>query len=273
MRASKKRTSRKAVVERSPDLPIKPVGEVKNSRSWAIYGRSGAGKTTFASTFPKPILFLDIKDRGTDSIADVPKVDVMAVETWDDIEDVYWYLKENPNKYKTVVFDTVSQLQQLCTLHVLANNKKASSRAGDWGSMTRREWGDASAMMKEKITSFRDLPFDTVFIAQEKTSVEDDADTDETLLVPEVGPAVMKSVAGHLNASVSIIGHSFIRLHRTKREVRGKKVTKEETRFCLRIGPNPIYTTKIRKPKSVEPPAYIEDPTYDDVVDIIEGEE
>jgi len=267
--------SKNGTGERMDDISerICAVSSLARPRSWAVYGRSGAGKTTFASTFPKPILLLDIKDQGTDSVADVKGMDVLEVEHWSDIEDIYWHLYDNTKGYKTVIFDTVTQLQQVCLHHVLTEKRKDTSRAGDWGSLSRNEWGDASAMMKEQITNFRDLPLEVVFIAQEKVSVEDEEGSDpETLLVPEVGPAVMKSVAGHLNASVSIIGHSFVKLRRYKKEVKGKKIDIEQVRYCLRIGPNPVYVTKVRKPRSIEPPAFIEDPTYDDVLEAIKGE-
>jgi hypothetical protein len=41
----------------------------------------------------------------------------------------------------------------------------------------------------------------------------------------------------------------------------------------MRIGPNPVYTTKVRKPKAITLPDTIENPTYKDVIDIIEGRE
>ena len=69
-------------------LPIKPVAEMRQPQSYAIYGRSGTGKTTLAGTFPKPVLVLDINDKGVGSIADVKDVYVMEIESIEDIEDV-----------------------------------------------------------------------------------------------------------------------------------------------------------------------------------------
>ena len=254
--------------------PIKKVADIDRPRSWAIYGRSGAGKTTFAGTFPAPILLLDIKDKGTDSVKDVKNLDVWEIEEWDDLEDVYEFLESSQNKYKTVVFDTITQLQDMCLVWVLSKKRKSTKRAGDWGTMSRQDWGTASASMKEKITTFRNLDMEVVFIAQEKATMtaEEADDVDHSqLLVPEVGPSAMKSVAAHLNACVSIIGHSFVRMRRFKETVKGRRVDMEEEVYCLRIGASPIYTTKARKPKGVEIPAYIEDPTYKDVLDAMEG--
>lgn len=256
------------------ELGIKPISVLNRPRSWAIYGRSGSGKTTFAASFPKPILLIDIRDQGTDSIADHEDIDVVEIESWEQLEEVYYYLRDNPKKYKTVVVDTITQLQQLCLEDAIGAKTKDKSRVGDWGSMTRRDWGTVSGLMKDWIVNLRNLPLEVVFLAQEKvTTVDDDADDNpDNMITPEVGAHVMPSVRVVLNANVSVIGNTFIRLRRFKKEVKGKKISKEETRYCLRIGPNPVYDTKIRKPKSVPPPAFIEDPTFKDVVDIIKGE-
>jgi len=249
------------------------VSEIDRPCSWAIYGRSGSGKTTFAATFPKPILILDIRDQGTDSIADVKDIFVRSIDKWDEIEETYYWLKEHPTRFKTVVFDTVTQMQQLCMEHILTDKRKSTDRAGDWGTMTRREWGDVSGTMKTWITDFRDLPLEMVFLAQERVSTTDeDEENPDNMITPEVGPAVIKSVAVTLNAAVSVIANTFIRQRRYTKMINGKRVEKQEPQYCLRIGPNPIYTTKIRKPKNIIAPAFIENAEYKDVIALKKGE-
>lgn len=267
---------KKKVVRKSGMPGVVKVGSIKRPRSWCFYGRSGSGKTTLSSTFPAPILLLDVRDRGTDSIADIEDVDVKEIDTFEDIEEAYYYLKENPDEYATVIIDTVTQLQQVLTEEVVGKNTKNGKALGNWGSMTRRQFGDLSAMMKEWILNYRnltDLGIEIVFIAQERTSnVEDDGKDDDNMLIPEVGPALMPSIAMHLNANVSIIGNTFIRVKRSKIKKGNKTTEREDALYCLRVGPNPIYTTKLRKPRGVEAPSYIENPTYADVIECIKGE-
>lgn len=260
--------------ERRP--PIKQVSEINNPRSSVIYGRSGTGKTTLAATWPKPILFLDINDQGTDSISDIKKCDVLEIETWEDFEEIYWWLSKNPEEYKTVVIDTVTGLQDLAIKRVLSKKKKDVSKAGDWGTMTQREWGDVGQAMKHWLVNFRDLPLEVVFLAQDRVfNQSSEEDSDIIALAPEVGPRLMPSVVSTLNAAVNIIGNTFVRVKRILKEDnkrKGKKKEVERLVYCLRIGPNPVYITKLRKPKSVEVPTLIEDPTYEDIQDVIKGE-
>jgi len=253
----------------------RPVGKVIRPRSWCLYGRSGTGKTTLTGTFPGPILLLDVRDRGTDSVNDHEEMDVKDINSLEDLEDTYYFLKEHPKSYKTVGIDTATQLQQVFIEEVVSGSRKGRS-VGDWGSMTRRQFGDVAALMKEWVLNFRnltDLGMEIVFIAQERTStVDDDGRADENLLVPEVGPAVMPSIATHLNANVSVIGNTFIRIKRTKVKKGTKTTEKEHAQYCLRVGPNPVYTTKFRKPRGIIAPSFIEDPTYKDILDVMKGD-
>lgn len=261
-------------------LPVRKPSEVLSYRSFVFYGRSGTGKTTLACTFPDKILLCDVRDQGTDSVADLDDtVEVMPVEDWDDFETTYWWLKNNTKYYSTVVIDTVSQLQQLCIEKILSEKNKDTENAGDWGTMTRREWGDVAALMKIWILRLRDLPLNIVFIAQDRIfNLSDDEVDPESMLEPEVGPRLSPSVAAHLNAAVSVIGNTYIRLKIKRKEVKqkGKKkpkvVERELTQYCLRIGPNPVYITKVRKPRDVIAPATIVDPSYREIIDIIKGE-
>jgi hypothetical protein len=236
-----------------------------------LYGRSGTGKTTLAASWPKPALLLDIKDVGDDSISDVKNLKVMYINDFEDFETAYWFLYSHKITYRTVILDTVSQLQQLLVQRI----SKAGDKAGYWGSMSMRQWGDVSSQMKAWITRFRDLPVDTIFVAQDRVfGSGDDDDSDTRIIQPEVGPALSPAIAKHLNASVHVIGNTFIRRRKSKRPVgsKGKVLQKDVTEFCIRLSPDPTYVTKIRKPKDISFPGVIVNPTYNDIKAIIKGE-
>lgn len=252
------------------ELPTRPVSDVTGNGSFVLYGQSGTGKTTIAATFPGPVLIADIKDRGTDSVSDAEDCEVMEVESWDDFEMIYWFLKNKKNrgKYNTLVIDTVSQLQQLAVLKILESKKKSTDRAGDWGTMTKKDWGDVSSMMKEWITNLRDLRgIKIVFIAQHRVfNVGDDTDEEE-MLQPEVGPRLSPSIAAHLNAEAYLVGNTFIKMKTViEKDQKGRRREKQKPIYCLRVGPNPIYVTKVRKPKSIILPDVIVDPTYEKIM-------
>lgn len=258
----------------------KPVAEVKYHGSTALYGRSGSGKSTLASTWPKPILYLNIKDNGTDSIADVEDVDVKDIETADDLKEVILWCAKQANRdklvYKTVVLDTMTQLQGIL-INEMGVNKKLSAkgkRAGDFGTLTKQDWGQIAGDLKAVIMDIRNLPVESVFIAQERVfNLGDEEDDGADQLMPEVGARLMPSVNSDLMASVSVIGNCFIRLKSEKTKVDGKTVKTLHKLYCLRVGPNEVYTTKIRKPKGIVAPDFIVDPTFRKIRDVMKGKE
>lgn len=242
-------------------------------RSWVIYGRSGSGKTTLGGSFPGPILLLDCKDEGTDSVSDIKGIDVMEISEWEDFEHAYWWLVQNPGKYKTVIIDTVTQLQQIVVEEVGSKKaEKAGKAVGDWGTMTKGDWGDVASRLKTWITNFRDLPMEVLFIAQDRTfNVGEDGDSDG-MIDPEVGPRLSPSVMSHLCAAVSVIGNTFVRTHTVKTKIKGRTREKEVTEYCLRLGPSASYITKFRKPKRIALPDFLIDPTYEEILETIKGE-
>ncbi len=261
------------------------ISEIKRKTTVALYGRSGTGKTTLAATCPKPILYLNILDDGDDSIRDIEGVDVVDISTAEELqEQLLWLAKKaNRNKlvYKTVVIDTMTQLQGILVAEMGISKKiKDSStkrkRAGDFGTLTKQDWGQIAGDLKAVIMDIRALPVNSIFIAQERVfNAGDEEDDGADQLAPEVGTKLMPSVNKDLCASVNIIGNTFIRIKvTTKKDPDTKKKTKEiKKQFCLRLGPNEVYTTKIRKPKGIEAPDYIIDPTFRKIMDIVKGRE
>jgi hypothetical protein len=232
-----------------------------------LYGKAGTGKTTLASTFPKPILLIDIGEKGTDSVRDVEDLKVIRVTNWEKIGMLYWYLKKEDHGFKTFVWDTVSQAQDLAIRKHMADHNKTGD-AGGWGVMSRKDWGSVSSMLKDEIRNWKDLPdMAAVFIAHDRIFNMDE-DEDEDQIDPSVGPRLMPSVATVLNASVGLIGNTFIRenIRKARKLKSGKKLPeRRKVEYCLRIGPHAYYTTKVRKPKDREVEPILVNPTYDDI--------
>lgn len=252
---------------------IEDVGKIKKPRRIALYGRAGSGKTTLACTFPKPLL-IDAKDDGTDSVSDVKGLKVLRAENWDDLIDLYWYLEDDENHdFETIIIDTVTMMQDFAIRHVASKkDKKMKGVPGEFGTLTKQDWGEVSSLMKTWIMNFRELPLNIVFIAQERIfNAGDESDDIDGQIAPEVGPRLMPSVASTLNAAVDLLGNCFIREKVTKKRVKGKISEDRVTQYCLRIGPHAYYTTKVRKPKSAEIPRFLVDAEYDDIVEVMKG--
>ena len=245
---------------------IQPVTELKTNTVMMVYGRSGTGKTHFGSTFPKPILFIDTNERGTETIAQEEDVDVVRVTEWAEIDELYWALlnKETPVAYKSIVVDQVSNLQDIGMAEVLRKGRKGRDE-----TFTQRNWGQLSGMLKQFISDFRDLSdhYNLLLIAHERINEAGGEDEEESI-EPSIGARVMPSVSSFLDGAVDAIGSTFIK-------ERWETEDKEEVRhvdYCMRIGPHAYYSTKIRRPVSAGPiPELLVNPTFKKVKDLTLG--
>lgn len=216
---------------------------------------------------------IDIRDDGTDSIIGVKNLDVLRVNSLEEIEDAYWWLVRNPGKYDTVILDTVSMWQFMKVMDIVGEKaKKLGKQPTDWGVMTKQQWGEVAGYMKTWITDFRDLPMETVFLAQQRTFNVDEDGNNEGEIDPEVGPSLSPSVMHHLCAASSVIGCTFVRTRTIKKKVNKKTIKKEKTEYCVRLGPSASYITKFRKPRNISLPDFLTDPTYEEILETIKGD-
>lgn len=280
----KRRRKLKSIKSKAPDYRyieklVKPVSFYAPEVKCVFYGAAGTGKTTLAGTFPKPILIIDISEKGTDSVRSTKGIDVLRIEpqdpdAWQKIEDAFWYVKKS-NKYKTVVIDTVSGAQEISMRRLLREmgEEPEEGQLGGWGTLHKSDWGTIAGDMKSLIFDYRSLECNVIFIAHDRTSKEEFEGDEDGGITPQVGPRLMPSVVTTLNGAVGMIGNTFIR-ERT-REIRiGKKKRKKVLKeYCLRIGPHAYYVTKARKPKEIKCPDVLADPSYDQLLELIEGDE
>lgn len=242
---------------------IQPVSELADNLTMLVYGRSGTGKTHFGSTFPRPCLFIDVNEKGLDTIAQEDGIDVARVTDWQDLDDLLWGLKDGM-EYESIVIDQVTNLQDLGMREVLRKQRKGSDE-----TFTQRNWGQLSGMLKQFITDFRDLAdqYNLLLIAHERIDEPGDEDSEERI-EPNIGARVMPSVGTFLDGAVDAIGCTFIK-------ERWETEDREEVRhvdYCMRIGPHAYYSTKIRRPVSAGPiPELIVNPTYQKIKDLTTG--
>ena len=106
-----------------------------------IYGPGGAGKTTFGSETPKPLLLAF--EKGYNAI---PGIIAQDITTWGELKQVLRDLKKPEVKamFSTIIVDTVDIASQLCEKYLC--NQLGIENIGDGGwatngwSKVKREW-------------------------------------------------------------------------------------------------------------------------------------
>ena len=258
--ATKKVTKKSSLEDRFKDLL-----DLDTPTIITLYGRPGTGKTTISCTLPKPLLLIDVKDKGTDSgkreDLEPGDITVFELETFDEIYDIYDYIEENPDRFKSVVIDHMTALQDFCYNKVM--DEEGKSR------MSQGMYGTAGGYLKEVINLYKgltDLGITPCFNCQDRMESGDGEGEDQ--LLPEVGPSLMPSVARTLCAASRVIGHTY--QFENVEKLDGAKV-RRNIEFRLRLGPNPYYITKVTRPMGTPCPMFLVDATYKDIMKVVKG--
>jgi hypothetical protein len=176
-----------------------------------IYGDSGVGKTLLAGTaafVPEltPILFVDVEG-GTltlshfDNTADI---DVVRVTRWQDMQKVYDDLLKGNHPYKTIIIDSLTEMQKLAMNSQLG----AGSDLDPGGNMPEfKDWHINTEQMRRLVRAFRDLPYNTIFTALSMDAVDPRRPTGATLKQP----AFTKKLAGEIPAFFDILFYMYVK--------------------------------------------------------------
>ena len=151
-----------------------------------IYGPPGVGKTTFASTAPKPLI-IDLENGSLALLG--REVDIAQVDTLADAREAIKYALENG--YQTVVIDSITRYAELLLDEILKENKRDTARIQDWGEVVKR--------IKKLIWTLQGKNINTIFIA-----LETEEKDEESLLKRPAVPGQLKVA---IPAIVDIVGY------------------------------------------------------------------
>jgi hypothetical protein len=198
-----------------------------------------------------PVLFIDVEG-GTFSIRErYPNVEVVRVQTWDQMQKVYDELRRGAGAYRTIVIDSLTEVQKFSMMNIMTGLvKQDPDRDPDIPGM--REWGKSIEQIRRFVRAFRDLPCHTIFTAL--AASEKDAKTGVTRTKPSLPGKLSGEVAGF----VDIVAYYY-----------KKTIDGDIKRLMLTTGTD----QQIAKDRSDRLPPVLEDPSMDSIFKtIFEGE-
>ncbi len=268
-----------------PDLEDLPSAwDMTEWTKMLLYGQSRTGKTTFWGSAPGPTLALicggtnkpgELKSINTPEHRE--KITPVVIQ---DVQTLQYVLATHAERYKYLVLDHVTALQDLVLQDILGVKELPAQKG--WGVANQQEWGMCTAQCKELIRSMLNMDAHVILVAHERTFGGGDGDASDPEIRPTVAGAVTPSLSTWINSVVDYAVNTFIRKKtimvkhtlgegKNQRERVVPQVTKE-VEYCMRTGPNDVYYTKFRMPKSLKPPDVIVDPDWETVQKIIRGE-
>ncbi len=227
------------------------IQELGQRNLWVIYGKSNTGKTHIASTFPKPLLYVQIGDDGSNTIANVEGVKAIPINTVEDLSTLAGELRKDKH-YKTVVVDTFS---------LVVTEWTSQKVVGKGKRMTQQNWGDLKTDTEELIKAWHKVAKNHIVVLTCHESM-DTIEGMEDEIAPDCRPSVSKGARTYLEGMANYGIHTT----RIQKEVTKGNTTKTLVKYAADIGPNPYYWTKLQIDASIKVPDRIINPSYDKIM-------
>lgn len=162
-----------------------------------VYGEGGVGKSTFASTAPKPLM-ADCENGSKYFGLRGIKLDVAHVEKWADMREYTEALKKSG--YETAVIDPIGELMEKLMRYMVAMGD--SKLVQKDGSPSQAGWGWLRKTMRDYVKVLRDSGMHVLLVAH----VDDKPDEDRVLLRPLVTTKVSKDIVN----MVDVVGYMTV---------------------------------------------------------------
>lgn len=217
-----------------------------------IYGDSGIGKTVLCGSASvveamSPVLFLDVEG-GVEPLRTMyPDVDVVRIKKVKDLVSAYQGLA-GKHPYKTVVIDSLTELQKLYMGEIMVNVvKEDSDRDPDVPGMY--EWNKNTEQVRKLVRAYRDLPVNTIFTALAEQRKIDN--------LTKTVPSFSNKLIGEIPAIVDLVLYFYTKM----------KGQNEILRFLLTQKTEKI----VAKDRTTKLPVLVEEPTFTDLHNLIYG--
>jgi len=162
-----------------------------------IYGNGGIGKTTFASTAPKPLL-LDCENGAKYFGLRGIEVDTVQIKSWKDFEDLELIETIKTGDYETIVVDPIGEAMDKL-INGLADFGNSKLVQPD-GSPTMAGWGYVKKKMRNFVKFLRDSGKNIILVAH-----IDEKQDDEQRIVKR--PMIATKISEELINMVDVVGY------------------------------------------------------------------
>ena len=234
------------------------ISELGQRNLWVGWGKSGSGKTHFIGTLPKPLLYIQLGDDGSNTISSIEGVKAIPARTPERLKQLAEELKTD-KKYKSIAVDTFSLITNVWIDANAVQKKK---------KMTQQMWGDLKIITEELIKMFHEVAeTHIVFLSCHEANDTIEGMDDE--IIPDFGPSTSKGSRIYLQG----MANYGIHFTKVKRDIVDKATgeEKEVVKYAVHLGPNPYYWTKLQIADGIKVPAMMINPTYDKIMSKIGG--
>lgn len=200
-----------------------------------VYGQGGVGKTTFASTAPKPLL-VDCENGAKYFGLRGIEMDVAKVNSWKDMDGLFDIAKSG--QYETIIIDPIGELMEKLKRFMIGQGDRKLVQQD--GSPSMAGWGWLKDTMRATLKILRDSGVNLLIVAH-----VEEKEVEGTLVKR---PKIMTKISEDLIAFVDVVGYM------QALNIEG------ETKRVIRVQPSETFEAKDRTNQlgAVVPPNFKE---------------
>lgn len=240
-----------------------------NRDSMCIYGYPDSGKTTLFGTMKGRLLLVEAVtiETGTKPLASQrDRIDVLEIETWDDVMEAIDYCVEQQSSYDAIGFDTVTAFMELAKrkvkgdswLHTVRQKNLSINPLTNDYDVTLQDWGMIGELVGRFIYGSKAIKRPKVILARARRSEDRKGDM-PTIEGPDLTPAAMAT----LMPSMALVGRLYNHPVRPGLWERRLQVRKDNNHLAK-------FTVEAERYNLV--PATIRNPHLGDIWSFIEGD-
>lgn len=248
---------------------IRRPSESKRMPRMLVYSRNKKGKTRFCTTAPN-VLFLDPEDGTREELKANPQV--WPMDSWDDANEFYHYLKLGKHPYKWIAIDGLTRIANIA-LRWVTRQEEERDLDRKPNDVRIQDYGRAGEMVSGFLSNLHSLRDIGIVITCQERMVEvvelgesdEDAEPTTYMFVPDLPKKSRSTVVSMVDliGRMYIVKGEFVKRgrHPETKEVVEKHYTEQRR---LWVGPHNMYETGYRS--QFQLPDYITDPTVPSVI-------
>jgi len=177
-------------------LPIKKPQQTIPHINMLIYGDSGVGKTLLASGADgvpemRNVLVIDMEGGQLSVRKTSYEPDIVRVETWKGLEQVYHTLHAGSHEYQTVIVDSLTEANAFSLAQITTERSGGDELDLDADTPQLQEYGKNMVRILSMLRRFRDLPMNVIFTSLAQVEKQKNG---SQLILPDVTGKLAKKI-------------------------------------------------------------------------------
>lgn len=220
---------------------IRPMGQEEKHHRVMIYGEPGAGKTVFAASGARTLIVSNDSGETISAAAMGSTADVWLAPTYEDIDEVFEYLRHDGcEEYDWVWIDNITLLQDQAMDNLMEQLVAEKPHRNRWVP-DQHEYLVNQSRLSTMVRNFKKLPMNVGFTAHVMKTEDNDGKVLYLPMIQGGQGTLSQKVCGYMN----IVG--YLQTYRKEEETHRRLILEKQGKFLAK-GRYPGMSGRLENP-------------------------